>query len=68
MASLGGAGELGSATATLLAGAGFTVVAVDRTRNALDELPEHPSRGGRHDRSGYGQDPHRPDRRRGGPP
>src|SRR5260370_39637414 len=50
MASLGGAaesvavvvgaGELGSATATLLAGAGFTVVAVDRTPNALDELPE----------------------------
>ena len=50
MASLGGAGEsvavvvgageLGSATATLLAGAGFTVVAVDRTPKALDELPE----------------------------
>ena len=50
MASLGGAGEsvavvvgageLGSARATLLAGAGFTVVAVDRTPNALDELPE----------------------------
>src|SRR5258708_40256852 len=50
MASLGGAGEsvavvvgageLGSATATLLAGAGFTVVAVDRTPNALDQLPE----------------------------
>jgi 2-polyprenyl-6-methoxyphenol hydroxylase-like FAD-dependent oxidoreductase len=49
MASLGGAGEsvavvvgageLGSATATLLAGARFTVVAVDRTRNALNELP-----------------------------
>ncbi len=49
MASLGGAGEsvavvvgageLGSATATLLAGAGFTVVAVDRTPTALDELP-----------------------------
>jgi len=35
-----GAGELGSATATLLAGAGFMVVAVDRTPNALDELPE----------------------------
>jgi NAD(P)-dependent dehydrogenase (short-subunit alcohol dehydrogenase family) len=35
-----GAGELGSATATLLAGAGFTVVAVDRTPKALDELPE----------------------------
>jgi 3-hydroxyacyl-CoA dehydrogenase len=50
MASLGGAGEsvavvvgageLGSAMATLLAGAGFTVVAVDRTPKALDELPE----------------------------
>jgi hypothetical protein len=49
MASLGGAGksvavvvgagELGSATATLLAGARFTVVAVDRTPNALNELP-----------------------------
>jgi NAD(P)-dependent dehydrogenase (short-subunit alcohol dehydrogenase family) len=50
MASLGGggegvavvvgAGELGTATAILLAGAGFTVVAVDRTPKALDELPE----------------------------
>ena len=50
MASLGGAGEsvavvvgageLGSATATLLARAGFTVVPVDRTPKALDELPE----------------------------
>ena len=49
MASMGGAGEsvavvvgasgLGSAAATLLAGTGFTVVAVDRTPNALDELP-----------------------------
>jgi nucleoside-diphosphate-sugar epimerase len=49
MASLGGAGEsvavvvgageLGSATAALLAGARFTVVAVDRTPNALNELP-----------------------------
>ena len=49
MASLGGAGEsvavvvgageLGSATATLLAGARFTVVAVDRTPNALNERP-----------------------------
>jgi NAD(P)-dependent dehydrogenase (short-subunit alcohol dehydrogenase family) len=35
-----GVGELGSATAILLAGAGFTVVAVDRTSKALDELPE----------------------------
>jgi len=35
-----GAGELGGATATLLAGAGFTVVAGDRTPNALDEMPE----------------------------
>jgi NAD(P)-dependent dehydrogenase (short-subunit alcohol dehydrogenase family) len=50
MASLGGAGEsvavvvgageLGSATATLLARAGFTVVPADRTPKALDELPE----------------------------
>jgi len=40
MASLDGAGELGSATATLLAGARFLVVAVDCTPNALDELPE----------------------------
>jgi Trk K+ transport system NAD-binding subunit len=49
MASLGGAGEsvalvvgageLGSATATLLAGAEFTVVPTDRTPKALDELP-----------------------------
>lgn len=35
-----GAGELGTATAIELAGAGFTVVAVDRTPKALDELPE----------------------------
>lgn len=35
-----GAGELGRATAISLAGAGFTVVAVDRTQKALDELPE----------------------------
>jgi nucleoside-diphosphate-sugar epimerase len=50
MASLGGAGEsvavaagageLGGVTATLLAGAGFTVMAADRTPKALDELPE----------------------------
>jgi hypothetical protein len=49
MASLGGtgesvavvvgAGELGNATATLPAGARFTVVAVDHTPTALDELP-----------------------------
>ena len=35
-----GAGELGSATATLLARAGFTVGPADRTPKALDELPE----------------------------
>ena len=35
-----GAGELGRATAISLTGAGFTVVAVDRTLKALDELPE----------------------------
>jgi NAD(P)-dependent dehydrogenase (short-subunit alcohol dehydrogenase family) len=50
MASVGGAGEsvavvvgaseLGSATATLLAGAGFTMVAADAVPKALDELPE----------------------------
>ena len=50
MASLGGAGEsvavvvgagkLGSATATPLARAGFTVEPADRTPKALDELPE----------------------------
>jgi len=50
MASLGGAGEsvavvvgageLGSATATLLARAGFTVVPADRTPKALDQPPE----------------------------
>jgi 2-polyprenyl-6-methoxyphenol hydroxylase-like FAD-dependent oxidoreductase len=48
MASLGGAGEsvavvgageLGSATATLLAGAGFTVVAVDRTPKHWTSCP-----------------------------
>ncbi len=38
-AAVVGAGERGSATATLLAGAGLTVV-VDRTPKALDELPE----------------------------
>ena len=50
MASLGGAGEsvavvvgageLGSPTATLLAGAGFTVVAADAIPKALYKLPE----------------------------
>ena len=35
-----GAGEVGRATAIALVGAGFTVVAVDRTLEALDELPE----------------------------
>ena len=35
-----GAGELGRGTAVALAGAGFTVVAVDRTLKALDELPD----------------------------
>jgi NAD(P)-dependent dehydrogenase (short-subunit alcohol dehydrogenase family) len=40
VALVAGAGELGSAMATLLAGAGFTVVVVDRTPNAQDELPE----------------------------
>jgi NAD(P)-dependent dehydrogenase (short-subunit alcohol dehydrogenase family) len=50
MASVGGAGEsvavvvgadeLGSAAATLLAGAGFTIVAADAVPKALDELPE----------------------------
>jgi NAD(P)-dependent dehydrogenase (short-subunit alcohol dehydrogenase family) len=39
-AAVVGAGERGSAAATLLAGAGLTVVAVDRTPKALDELPE----------------------------
>ena len=37
---VGAGGDLGRATAVALAGAGFTVVAVDRTRKALDELPE----------------------------
>lgn len=36
---VGAGGELGRATAISLAGAGFTVVAVDRTQKALDELP-----------------------------
>jgi NAD(P)-dependent dehydrogenase (short-subunit alcohol dehydrogenase family) len=40
VAVVAGAGELGTATATLLAEAGLTVVAVDRTPKALDELPE----------------------------
>jgi NAD(P)-dependent dehydrogenase (short-subunit alcohol dehydrogenase family) len=35
-----GAGEVGRATAVLLAGAGFTVAVVDRTPQALEELPE----------------------------
>jgi 3-oxoacyl-[acyl-carrier protein] reductase len=35
-----GGGELGRATAIALAGAGFTVVAVDRSLKALDELPQ----------------------------
>jgi NAD(P)-dependent dehydrogenase (short-subunit alcohol dehydrogenase family) len=37
---VGAGGELGRATAIALAGAGFTVVAVDRNHKALDELPE----------------------------
>jgi NAD(P)-dependent dehydrogenase (short-subunit alcohol dehydrogenase family) len=37
---VGAGGELGRATAISLAGAGFTVVAVDRTVKALDELPD----------------------------
>jgi NAD(P)-dependent dehydrogenase (short-subunit alcohol dehydrogenase family) len=37
---VGVGGELGRATVTSLAGAGFTVVAVDRSQKALDELPE----------------------------
>jgi 3-oxoacyl-[acyl-carrier protein] reductase len=37
---VGAGGELGRATAIALAGAGFTVVAVDRNDKALDELPE----------------------------
>ena len=36
----GAGGELGRATAISLAGAGFTVVAVNRTMKALDELPD----------------------------
>jgi NAD(P)-dependent dehydrogenase (short-subunit alcohol dehydrogenase family) len=35
-----GAGEVGRATAVLLAGAGFTVAVVDRTLKTLEELPE----------------------------
>jgi len=35
-----GAGEVGRATAVLLAGAGFTVAAVDRALKTLEELPE----------------------------
>ena len=37
---VGAGGELGRATAIALAGAGSTVVAVDRSLKALDELPE----------------------------
>jgi NAD(P)-dependent dehydrogenase (short-subunit alcohol dehydrogenase family) len=37
---IGAGGELGRATAIALAGAGSTVVAVDRSLKALDELPE----------------------------
>jgi 3-oxoacyl-[acyl-carrier protein] reductase len=37
---VGAGGELGLATAIALAGDGFTVVAVDRALQALDELPE----------------------------
>ena len=64
-----GAGELGRATAISLVGAGFTVVAVDRTLKALDELPEGIKReAGDATDSGPGQERHRPDRRRGRPP
>jgi NAD(P)-dependent dehydrogenase (short-subunit alcohol dehydrogenase family) len=34
-----GAGALGRATAAILAGSGLTAVAVDRTQDALRELP-----------------------------
>lgn len=37
---VGAGGGLGLATAVVLADAGFTVTAVDRTRKALDELPD----------------------------
>src|ERR1700740_72056 len=40
VAAVVGAGELGGATATRLARAGFTVVPAVRTPKALDELPE----------------------------
>ncbi|MER5515765.1 SDR family NAD(P)-dependent oxidoreductase [Streptomyces sp. NPDC002763] len=37
---VGAGGDLGLDTAVVLADAGFTVTAVDRTRKALDELPD----------------------------
>jgi NADP-dependent 3-hydroxy acid dehydrogenase YdfG len=40
VAIVAGAGALGHATAATLAGAGLTVVAVDRNEHALRELPE----------------------------
>lgn len=40
VALVAGAGPLGHATAVSLAGAGYTVVAVDRTEQALGELPD----------------------------
>ena len=37
---VGAGGALGSATAVVLAGAGFSVTAVDRTEKALEQLPD----------------------------
>lgn len=37
---VGAGGGLGSATALVLANAGFSVTAVDRTEKALDQLPD----------------------------
>ena len=44
---VGAAGPLGRATAVSLAGAGFTVVGVDRNEQGLKRVARrHPSRGG----------------------
>lgn len=65
---VGGGGGLGRATAESLATAEYAVVGVDRNEEGPEgTVRRHPPQGGRRDRSGRRQEPHRPDRRRGRP-
>ena len=65
---IGAGGELGRATAEALAGAGYTVVGADRNEQRLKELPDSMRREvGDATDPDHGQEPHRPDSRRGRP-